>query len=65
MSTTAKNRSDIKNKLWDISLPLPNPNKYIGLSIISVSKDPITNANLFIFCFFTIGISKRSRGNAM
>ena len=54
----------MKNKLWDNSLPVPNPSNNIGLSIISGNKDPIISENLLISNFLIEGISEINNGNA-
>jgi len=55
----------MKNKLWDNSLPVPNPSNNIGLSIISGNKDPIISENLLISNFLIEGISEINNGNAI
>ena len=65
INNTVKNVRMMKSKLWETNLPFPNPNKNIGLSIISGNNEPITNTNLFILYLATNGISKRSNGNAI
>ena len=54
----------MKNKLWDNSLPVPNPSNNNGLSIISDNKDPIISENLLISNFLITGISEINNGKA-
>ncbi len=54
----------MKIKLWEISLPVPNPSNDNGLSIISGNKDPIISENLLISNFLITGISEINNGKA-
>ena len=55
----------MKNKLWENSLPVPNPSNNSGLSIISGNKDPIISENLLISNFLIAGISEINNGKAI
>ncbi len=55
----------MKNKLWENSLPVPNPSNNSGLSIISGNKDPIISENLLISNFLITGISEINNGKAI
>lgn len=60
----AKKLTRANNKLWERYLPVPKPKRKIGLSIISGSKEPITNAILLNFNCFIWGTSVKISGKA-